>query len=223
MEANGQVHYTTSWRYVSNTSKHDIIKSFNRDAVGTGSSSVWQSTTTVGDKPAQVIELPAKIINNGPSDIPVLTGSIRNDGSEGYFVLGVSGTFPVPKKWLPKIIGNFNYALNVAFALDTTWAQGTYSSPEGLTVNLYGFGDLHKYSWDPFRKVGALWVGGLAIMGLAAPTETYPLPHVVIDFKVEVVGVPSGTAVRQDWDSVFSWSTRAFSTLLYREPDSSSG
>lgn len=201
---NGSLHLVISWRYQAASKLHQT-KLHTDTSVRSNSSADWFSTTRVGDVVAIVDLEPGPVVLREKSEEPVFSSYVE-ESSEGYFRLGFVGTFPVPTDWLPYLVTASSLGIKVGFLLDTKWGDGTYSDPEDVKVNLYGFGDVREWRWDPFKKIKDLYAGSLDVVGTLRPSETYPRPHIVIDFKVEVTGVPSGTHFWQDWDAFISWS-----------------
>lgn len=216
-EASGSQQFVVRWYYNANASQHVIDNSVVRDSFRSNSTSDWQALTEVGKTPVGVALVPVKVVSTAAPDAPLCTATVI-EGSEGYFRLGVMSTVALPKSWLPYLGDVFNVGLKMAFLLDATWADGTYYAAEDIRVNVYGFGTVYETVLDPFKRIKNQWGGALAVMGIATPDSTYPLPHVTIDFKIEVVGVPRGTGVRQDWDVLMNWSLFGWNSRYAAEP-----
>lgn len=212
----GSCHAVARWYKQPNDNSH-VVRTVVKDSFRSDSYSDWAASVVLGRKVEEVVLHPQRLESAPQPEAPVIS-NYTVDASEGYFRLGFVGTFAIPKDWLRILPSSPSVGLKVAFLLDTKWANGTYSYPEDVKINLYGFGEVQQYTTDAFKQIKDLWGGAFAIMGLATPDEVYPLPHITIDFKIEVVGVPMGTAVLQDWDALINWSYFGWNARARMEP-----
>lgn len=165
--------------------------------------------------PMPVMESPTAVSVVDYKDTPEYHAYIDDSTqqSEGYFRLGYVCTLPVPKFVLRAFKTDFNVNMRMTFMLDSKWSNGSYLAPEDVKVNFYGFGEVKQYQFSPWRKIKDNIYGSFLLNALTQISETYPLPHIVLDFKVETIGVPLGTEVLQDYDIIVSWDIAGFSSI----------
>lgn len=131
---------------------------------------------------------------------PVVTWSKFGNDSEQYWSWTTTVTVPLPKSILR--VGDFiDLSMTVAIYTDVNQPYGTYSQPEGAQVRLEGFGQVYKTIWQSPKKIGGNWFTELFLAAQAAVSETFPVPHVVIQFNTENVGGVQGS-VKIDWDTL---------------------
>lgn len=157
-----------------------------------------------GEIPEQVLQLPIGSKYERPA---VADASISVDGSKGYFVLGISTTMPLTDRFTRYFTGQPAVMMHLAAALDAQWPTysglGSYSAPEALHLDFKGFKNVRQVDLTKWVKKGAQWVLSAVFGAELDLSEVIPVPHLLLTYTVEAVGVPAHNA-RIDWDAKYS-------------------
>lgn len=121
-----------------------------------------------------------------------------NKQSTGYGIISVIATYPIPSEWLSFLPtgSKTDWGLRLWLGCDLKWnsatGPGEYIPGENLQVDWFGFDSPGFYKISTPRKLNGLMQWILELSGVISPSEIYPLPHVTIGFKTEIVGQPGG-------------------------------
>lgn len=146
---------------------------------------------------------------------PVIAVSYPSGFSQGYFVMNVVLTIPIPS-YFTDTLGNGPVSLRVFFGTDGgfpagAYDPGKYTAPEGFNIVFNGFRKVKDILKPVFVSIGGEWAGNLALDAVTAASSKFPVPHVVISWNVECIGPVSGSVAKVDYDVLMSYSIGAFS------------
>lgn len=130
---------------------------------------------------------------------PTLSWSKFGNDSQNYWSWNSALTIPLPLDSAP--IGTFaDIAMSIAIVTDSKQPYGTYTQPEGIAVELNGFGSVYKTNISVPKIVHDSWLTDVYVSARAVATEVFPIPHVVIRFNTENLGGVAGS-VHIDFDT----------------------
>lgn len=216
----GNAAWVVKWNKRKDNYAPYTVKITNGKYLPVAYDSVWETDYEVPENRTTL--LPARISSlvelTDVKQEPELTVDYGPKFSQGYFEMLVSLTIPIPTA-LTSLVGYGPISITGIFTLDASFPAGGYDNgkyypPEAFKVTFNGFDTVKRFLAPAFELVRGRYLGSFVVDAVARHIETYPIPHIVLTWTVEVEGSISASVEKVDYDIGLFYSIGSASNFL---------